>query len=238
MGEYHCVDEADPVGDAHRSQIGQRRQETRPEENFACGRKRQTEALIQPECHHGLHDKATAKGIEGKQGREQIDRFLRFGQWRVGFRQRGRSGRFLHRRQAAISQRRQRAQQRVKQEHRLHRRPDRPSQRGCHAARQYHCERTGGREQRPDQTVTGERRGAVLVRYYTRHERMFQRQEHADITTRGIERADESDHQQRPELAHCCKPHAGGDHQQGCRQQQCAMRVAIGMQSHQQGENA
>ena len=67
-------------------------------------------------------------------------------------------------------------------------------------------------------------------------QRLLQRQEQADIARGRVERADETDHHQRPEARLQREADAGGDHQQGRAEQQQARAVAMGAEAHQQGQ--
>ena len=83
--------------------------------------------------------------------------------------------------------------------------------------------------QRPDrgterayQTVTGEDRGPVTIRRQMRDQRMFERQEDADIAAGRIDRADESHQKQRPEGVQPSEAKPRRRHQKSRRKQPLA----------------
>ena len=90
-------------------------------------------------------------------------------------------------------------------------------------------ERPRGGEQRTDDAVTREPRGAQAVRCELREQGVLEWQKDADVAARRVQRADDRDHQQRPEVGRDCKAEAGGRHQcRGGEQQRAeieAMRV-------------
>ncbi len=98
-------------------------------------------------------------------------------------------------------------------------------------ARRLRAERA---DQRPDQAVAGEQRGARTRARHAGEQRLLERGKYADIAGRGIERADEGDDQQRPEIGGEHDGGAGRGHQQRGGQQQTAAAIAMG--DHADGE--
>ena len=76
------------------------------------------------------------------------------------------------------------------------------------------AQRADGGDERADQRVAGEQRGAHLVRPGPGQQRLLGRQEHADVAGRRVHRADEGDDDQRPEVGERGEAEPGGDHQE------------------------
>ncbi len=94
--------------------------------------------------------------------------------------------------------------------------------------RQAGGQRANRGRQRAGQAVAREHGGAFVARGADAGKpRVLERQEHADIAGTGVERADEGDHQQRPERAEAGEADAGGGHQQRRAEQQRARRRAV-----------
>ena len=163
------------------------------------GGERQVEALVQPERDHRLHDEAAAERVEAEQRGERehgaaradcsgalglgpFDSSAR-GKPAIGERQpRGRAARRAT--NIACSARRRRPSRRMS-----------PSNAGTPAA----SDPTAATSV-PDQRVAREHRRALPVVDDAREHRMLHGQEHADVAARRIERADDRDHEQRPQL--------------------------------------
>ena len=87
MGEHHRVDETDAMGDAHRDEVGERRQHAGPEEDRSRDRDRQLELLEQPQREQRLDEEAAAERVEAEQRGQRVDDALAIAQ-----RRRARSG--------------------------------------------------------------------------------------------------------------------------------------------------
>ena len=61
MREHHCVDQADPVRDARRDQIGKCREHTGPEEDRSRDGGGELELFEQPQREQRLHDEPAAE---------------------------------------------------------------------------------------------------------------------------------------------------------------------------------
>ncbi|MDB5905736.1 MAG: hypothetical protein JWM26_4614 [Betaproteobacteria bacterium] len=135
--------------------------------------------------------------------------------------------RFAMRTASRIGERRGQSEKRVHDEHRL--------QRGFHADAELRHEQVGrarqqracGRDQRADEAVAREYRGALDVFGRPRNHRVLERKKNADPAARRIERADERDRQQRPEIADRREAHAGRTHQQRRRDEQGSIVITV-----------
>ena len=87
----------------------------------------------------------------------------------------------------------------VEHEHRLQR-GDRHASGPRRDLGQPRRQRADRADQRADEAVAREDRGALAVVDDVREHRLLERQEHADVAARWIERADDGDEQQRPEI--------------------------------------
>ena len=130
-------------------------------------------------------------------------------------------------RKPAVDERRHEAQQRVEHEHRLH--GDLGTDVQClrRELRDAGEQRAGGSGQRADQAVAGEHGRALPIRDDAGQHRLLQRQEDADVAARRVERADDRDDQQRPEVASRREPQPGRGHQRGGRQKQRSIAEAV-----------
>ena len=80
-------------------------------------------------------------------------------------------------------------------------------------------------QERAHEAVAGEERGAIVAGDAACEQRMLERQKDAHVARGRIERADEGDDEQRPEVVERSEAEAGQDHEQGGGDQQRA-RVA------------
>ncbi len=83
--------------------------------------------------------------------------------------------------------------------------------------------RTNGAGKRADKAVACEQRRAVAVGDAVGELRVLQRQKHADVAGGRIQRSDERDKKQRPEILNQRESDPGGHHQDGsCNQERAA----------------
>ncbi|MNN18326.1 hypothetical protein D3C81_1315330 [compost metagenome] len=131
------------------------------------------------------------------------------------------------RRQACIETPQQQPYDPVENKHRAHR-----IQRGqqgllgqpCRYPRSQ-CSHCGG--ECTDQPVAGEQRRPDVGRCRFRQPCVFQRQKDTDVAGARVQRADEGDHQKRPQRGEACKAQASRKHEYGRQHQQATLWVAV-----------
>ena len=220
MGEHHGVDEADAPGKPRRDRIGECREHAGPEEEQACGRQRQVEALEQPERQQRLHDQAARKGIQAEQRGELVDSAARRSERRAGALLLG-----LRVREPSIEQGSEQAERGVAVEHRLER--CEPAETGRHQEirRRSHQRSCGGRE-RAGEAVAGEGARAIVVGNAAGQHRVLDRDQNAAVTGVGIDRANKCHQQHERDVRPLRECDAGRHHQGGAKQQHGAQIVA------------
>jgi hypothetical protein len=216
------------------SEIGQSRECPCPEEDGAGGGKRKAEALEQPERQERLDDQAPGEGIETEQGRQRQHDAARAAK-RLRGRRAGLGGRHALR-QAPVEQQREPAQAGVEQECRLQRRPQPGTQEFGGRFGQGGAEGAHGGRDRADEAVAGEERCAIAVAHHAGELRLLERQEDADVSRGRVERAEEGDDEQGPEVLEPGEGDPGQRHQRGGPDQQPPTRGAVGVEPYEKRE--
>ncbi len=232
VGEDHGAHQSDAFRQTGGRQEGDRGEQTGDEEDGAGGAGGELELLEEPERDHRLHGDAAREGIETEERRQPVDD-------PAGFLERGflRWRGFQFGRQPVIEHERRHPQRRIAEEHDI----DGLLERDAGIAlvdpfRQPRGERAHRGHQRADHAVAGKKIGALLIADGARQERLLGGEEDADITGRGVERADEGDQQQRPEVVDEGEPEPGDDGEHRAADEQFAQVQPVGDQPDQQGE--